>query len=383
MLEAELIEDAAHLAELAPEWHALAIAMAQPMVLPAWMLGWFRHLAPPDAALRAVAVRERGRLVGLAPMFVEPAKAGRVDYRLLGVNSSRTTPLAVPGREWEVADAIAPVLAAARPRPDIIALESSPLRTQWPRALCHAWPGKVGARAISYLIQPAPVVSLGANSFEDWLAGKSSNYRSEMRRRRRGFEKVGGSTRVTTMETLTDDIASYIRLHKGRWAGRGTSSMVGIEDRMQALLIDLGTELLGDGHFRLLLLEADGEAIAAQVHLEAGGEVLFVNSGWDERFARFSPSVLCLLAALELGFARGDRRLDLGPGNHPYKLRMADGVDPTSSTILMLPGRRLPLTYARTAPLLIRWRAVNTAKRVLSSANVDRLRGVRARLGGS
>jgi CelD/BcsL family acetyltransferase involved in cellulose biosynthesis len=380
MLEAELIEDMRRLEELRPEWHELAVASSSPMSLPAWMLGWLRHLAPAGAKPRVVAVRERGRLIGLAPMFIEINKPGRVDCRLLNASAPRASPLAVAGREWEVAELMGQVLAETRPRADAIALESGPVASHWPQALCCTWPGRVAPHAIQYNVMSSPVVSLASGSFEDWLASKSANFRAQMRRRRRQFAESGGVVRISTQETLRGDLDAFFRLHRSRWEGRGPSSIVESEDGVHAMLADVGAELLDGGRFRLILLELGGEPIAAQIHAAAGGEVLFLNGGWDERFARLSPSVLCLLAALEDAFARGDRRMDLAPGVQPYKLRMADGDDPVAWTLLMLPGPRLPLTYARTAPMLARRRLIELANRTLSEEQKDRLRRVRAGL---
>jgi CelD/BcsL family acetyltransferase involved in cellulose biosynthesis len=90
--------------------------------------------------------------------------------------------------------------------------------------------------------------------------------------------------------------------------------------------------------------------------------------------------MLGILEAIEQAFADGDERLDLGPGAQPYKLRFADGDDPLTWTILMAPGRRLPLTLARSARMLSMELARGAAKRRLSEANLERLRSPRRAL---
>jgi CelD/BcsL family acetyltransferase involved in cellulose biosynthesis len=380
MLDAELLVRTPDLEALAPEWDALAVANAQPMSAPAWMLGWLRHLAPAGAAARVVAVRERGSLVGLAPLFVEPARRGRVDYRLLGGAVPRTSPLSLRGREWEVAAAIAGVLARTSPRVDALTLESTPLASHWSAALRERWPGVLRPIARDYYVQSSLTVSLRGGSFEAWLAGKSPSFRREMRRHQRGFQARGGSYRTSTRETLASDIQAFMRLHAQRWSGRGASSIVAAGEGMSAMMSEVGAEQLDSGRFRLSLLEIDGEPICAQLCAAAGGEVLFLNGGWDERFAALSPSILNQLHALRDGFERGDARVDMGPGQQAFKLRMADGNDPVAWTILMIPGRRLALTYARTAPMLARNRVRGLAKRALPDEQADRLRELRSRL---
>lgn len=381
-LQAELVDQPAGLAALTGPWGELAVANRRPLSHPAWALGWLEHLAPATAAVRVAVVRERGRVIGLAPMFVEEGRAGRVDYRFIGAPLPRLTPLAVPGREWEVSRALAGVLSAATPAPDLIALEAHPLVSQWPRALAHAWPGRVAPWRVQYLIQHAPVTTLGMASFEDWLANRDPKFRSEVRRRRRRLTAAGGQVRVATLNTLERDIDVLLKLHRGRWASRGRSDIVAHESGVRSLFTQVGRALLDQGLFRLLLVEVDGQPIAAQVNAAAGGEVMAINGGWDEAYANLSPSVLCLLASIEDAIGRGERRFDLGPGTQPYKLRMADGDDPVAWTILIPAGRRLPLTTARTVPMLAHRRVRNLAKRAIRPEHQDRIRAARARLAG-
>jgi CelD/BcsL family acetyltransferase involved in cellulose biosynthesis len=380
-LESEMIVEQPRLESLREEWEALAIANSQPMSLPAWMLGWLRHLAPPHATARVVAVREGGRLVGLAPLFVELGGRGRVDYRLLGGPTPRTSPLAVPGREWEVAEAIAAELSRALPRIDALALESGPLASHWPTALRERWPGRVRPPARRYHVQSSPTVSLDAGSFDAWLAGKSSSFRRELRRHRRDFTAAGGTSRMSTRATLSDDIAAFIRLHALRWEERGSSSIVEVGERMPAMLEEVAGSLIDSGGLRLYLLEIDGEPIAAQLCAGAGGEVLCFNGGWDARFAHLSPSILAIVDAIEDAFARAEARVDLGPGEQTFKRRVADGDDPVAWTLLLAPGRRLGLSYARSAPMLAGRSARETVKRAVSAERADRLRALRDRVG--
>ena len=142
----------------------------------------------------------------------------------------------------------------------------------------------------------------------------------------------------------------------------------------------MGSELLDEGGFRLRMLELDGEPISAQLFAAAGGEVIYYNGGWDERHAQFKPAMLGILDAIEDAFARGERRMDLGPGAQPYKLRFADGTDPLAWWVLIPPGRRMPRAFARTLPRTT-WRELRTAaKRALPPERVERLRELRRRL---
>ncbi len=131
---------------------------------------------------------------------------------------------------------------------------------------------------------------------------------------------------------------------------------------------------LEDGRFRLWILELQGKPISAQLFIGAGGEVAYVNGGWDERFAHLKPAMLGILYAIEDAFAHSHERMDLGAGALPYKQRFADGSDPVAWNILVVPGSRLPLTVLRTAPMLAGSALRDKAKRALSAEQAERLR---------
>jgi CelD/BcsL family acetyltransferase involved in cellulose biosynthesis len=381
MPDTELLTDVALLAAITPEWDTLAATDGLPQMSPAWVLAWWRHIAPEGAVARAVVVRDGKQLVGLAPFYVETGNGGRIDYRLPGIEiAARLAPLAVPGREWDVAEAIGAVLAGADPRPDALRLEGIPLEAQWLTALRDAWPGALRPPLRLTQIDGDPLMSMRESSFEDWLAGRSSNFRQQMRRLRRRFVDAGGVSRTTTRVTLPADAAALTRLHASRWHGRGHSNLVDLGERFTAFVVELGEQLLDKERFALRILELDGEPICAQLFVRAGETTLFVNGGWDERHAALKPSLLCLLDAVEEAYALGVERFDLGVGVQSYKLRFADGSAPLGWGVLMAPGARLPLTVVRTVPALAQARLRDGARRMLSERQVERLRAARRRV---
>jgi CelD/BcsL family acetyltransferase involved in cellulose biosynthesis len=382
VLAGEPIVDLDSLADITPAWDRLAAANGRPQMTPAWVTSWWRHLAPSGTEPRFVVVREGEEIVAVAPFFVEAAGGGRVDYRIPNIQTcAGLSPLAVPGREGEVATTIAAVLSTGMtPRPDLVAFEGVPADSPWPDALRAGWPGRMRPPLRRYTTHPSPAIAMREETFEDWLAGKSSNFRQQMRRARKKFAKAGGSSRKSTAATLAADVETFVRLHAARWQSKpGESNLVAFGDRLAPMLEDVGSEMGADG-FRLHLLEMNGEPVAALIFLAAGGRPLYLNCGWDERFAQFKPAMLALLDAVEESFELGDTRIDLGLGRESYKLRFADDDSPVAWTILLTPGSRLPLTAARMAPTLGRAAARNVAKERLSEESLDRLRSVRKRI---
>lgn len=382
VLAGEPIVDLGSLATVTPAWNELAAANGRPQMTPAWVTSWWHHLAASGTEPRFVVVREGEEIVAVAPFFVEPEEGGRIDYRIPNIQTcAGLSPLAVPGRESEAAEAIAAVLATEMsPRPDLVAFEGVPLDSPWPEALRAGWPGGMRPPLRRYTTYPSPAIAMREDDFEGWLGGKSSNFRQQMRRARKKFAKAGGTSRKSSAATLSADVDTFVRLHAARWESKpGESNLVAFGDRLAPMLREVGEELGPDG-FRLHLLELDGEPVAALIFLAAGGRPLYLNCGWDERFAQFKPAMLALLDAVEESFELGDTRIDLGLGQEGYKLRFADDDSPVAWSILMVPGSRLPLTAARMAPTLGRAAARNFAKERLSDESLDKLRDARKRI---
>lgn len=355
-LETVVVEELAGLDGLRAEWDELAVANRRPYCAPAWMVAWWQAADRPGAELRVLAAFDRGRLVGVAPFYVtsRPGRAAR--YRLLAAEASpRVEPLAAPGRRGAVAAAFAVALAHADPVPDVLAFDGIPAASPWPRLLADAWPSPGNTRVSVERSRPAPTAALRGITFEGWLASRSRNFRSQIRRARRDLEAVGGHFRVSGSDDVERDLAAFARLHHARWNPRGGSDALSTE--VERMLPRVAHELAADERFRLWCMEVDGEVVCAHLHLVAGGEVAWWLGGFDDRFASLHPSLLALTVAIENGIARGEQRFDLGSGGQPFKYRFSDAEDRLDWVTLLPPMRRRALTLLERAPERMRARA--------------------------
>lgn len=383
MLTAKSITDLSELCRLEAEWDDLAVADRLPLMAPACVIAWLGHLAPPTVEPRVVIVRDAERLIGIAPFYLDLAKpGGRLDLRLPGIElAARLAPMAVPGREREVAQAIAGEIARFRPRPDMIALEGIPLDCSWASTLRSGWSGRLSPITWRYQVRNPPAVSLHAASFEDWMKGKSSKFRSQMNRARRQLAAAGGRVRACTPNTLDADVDTLLRLHESRWEGRGQSSLAAHGEKLGAALKEIGGKLLAKpGRFMLWTLEIEGQAICSDLSLGAGGHVLGVVNGWDEQHSRLKPAMLGILTTIEEAFARGDTLVDLGTGAQDYKLRFADTDSPIAWTVMLPPSLRMPRACVSVATMVGRGALRTAVKRRVSTEQADRYRRLRAKL---
>lgn len=225
MLAGHLLDDVAALEPYRDGWDELAVEARQPYCAPGWMLAWWQAAAPKKARLRVALALESDRLVGIAPFYAERRLGGVEWLRLLAAPiSSPTAPLARTGREREAARALAQALAGARPTPGVLAFDGVPDSCPLPRLLAEEWPGARRARVHTDQLVPAPTVALDSDTLDTWLAGKSKNFRGQVRRLRRQLDAQGATfVRVGANGDMQAALGDMARLHHGRWEERGGS----------------------------------------------------------------------------------------------------------------------------------------------------------------
>lgn len=375
MASAELIESLGDLEALRDEWDALAVATGRPFCAPAWMLAAAHHLISPRGRLAAVAVRDAGTLVGLAPFWVA-RRAGVREARLLGGGMAhRIGPLTLQGHGNAVAALTAPVLADVLGHAGAIRVEGADAAEHWAGRLAGAWPDRA-PRVLRELVLGAPTLSIDGRDFEGWLSSKSVNFRQWARRVRRRAQARGAVVSMASdAGSLAAGLEAFRQLHEARWAQRGGT--VALRGGAPQVLREAGQQLIADGRFRLWTLEIDGSVASAQVFVAAGGEVSYWNGGFDERWSSLSPALVTILAAVEDAFERHERRIDLGGGEHHYKTRIADGDHPVIWETVLPRGVGYPLARLSTVPRQARRGARHVARRWLAPETVNRLKRLR------
>lgn len=374
LLVGSLIEDPAELEPLQREWDELAVAAGAPFGAPAWALAWWRHLAPRRASLAVVAVRDGDRLVGLAPFFAKP-RFGTTEIRLLsGGLASRLGILARVGREAEVAQAVAEVLAESDLQPDSFHWEAVDAGAQWPELLSAGWPDAQEHHIREESERAAPVLRLAADSYQEWFASKSRNFRSQMRRKRKAIEREGAVFRSADRDSLRSDLESFGRLHFSRWEDRGGSA---IPEGAIGLLDEVGDRLLDRGRFRMTMIDGPGgDAVCAQIFVAAGGNVGFWSIGFDEDWAKHSPGILSTVEGIREAFERGDELFDFGGGEADYKQRLTDEDRPVAWRTSYPAGTRYPLALLSHLPEEVARRGSAPLREAIGPERVNRLRGL-------
>jgi D-aspartate ligase len=355
-VRAELVDDPARLVPHVAAWDELAVAAGRPYCAPAWMLAWWSEMAPAGARMRVGLVHDGEDLIGVGPCWSDPA-AGPERLRFLAAPvCSPTGPLAAPGRESEVAHLLATTLAGASPAPRLLVLDGEPDDSPWPELLARAWPADRGVATRIADSVAAPAVSLhGVDDFDDWLAARSRNFRSQVRQGRRRLSEAGATSRqLAEPGAIAAVLPDLARLHHMRREPRGGSTV--LDDRNLRMLAVAAEQLAPAGRLWISQVTGQEGTVAAMLFVAAGDTAAYWNGGFDDAWGRSRPGLQALLSAVEESVQRGLDELDLGPGDQHYKGRLADRRRELVSLSLRPRDSRYPLTAAWLAPSDLRAR---------------------------
>ena len=335
----EVVSDLRRAEELATAWDELAVSASRPYCSPGWLLAWWRYAAPAHAELRMIAGWEGSELIGIAPLFASHARRRVREFRFLGSGvSTRVEPVARAGREDAMASTIAAALARARPGAALVSFEGIPEGSLWPEWIQESWPGSSSPRLRRGRIAAAPTLYLKGQSYDNWFAGKSRNFRSQMRRALRTLSESGATFKLArTRSELDEGLRAFNELHHARWHERGGSGVLSLG--VERMLVDAARALSSGDRFQLWLIDLNGRPISAQIFISAGTELAYWGGGFDAAWAAQRPSLLGILAAIEHGHSLGFRSISLGAGGAPYKYRFTSDEEKLQ-WISLVPRRR-------------------------------------------
>lgn len=148
-----------------------------------------------------------------------------------------------------------------------------------------------------------------------------------------------------TLEEAQPRLEAFGRLHETRWSDRGGSAA--LNARVERMLVEVASDLVADGRFRLWCIDADGRTVSAHLFVAAGSRASYWLGGFARDWKTHSPAIQTVLAAIEDGFSRGERLIDLGAGGQEYKYRLSDGEERLDWVSLVPIRSSYPVAMAR------------------------------------
>jgi CelD/BcsL family acetyltransferase involved in cellulose biosynthesis len=342
---------------LRPEWLRLfeQSRVANPFAHPDWLIAWARHFVG-RGELYVLAVRSGGDLVGVAPFSRKsvPRFGPRVTtIRMLGAgrNSHLTElpqVLTAPGQSRRVLRAVVNSLCDESGSWDwaevSLGTDQGWFEREW---IPRRGPGS-GCAAIHKATRAFVVVPL-APTWEEFRRGLKRNVKESIRRGGNRLAREGHEYRFVEPNGSTEDtLATLVRLHKARAALEGTEPHGDyFEDpRQHAFLLDAARTLAPAGVLSPLVLEVDGEAVAARLVLESGASSFFSASGFDPAWWSYNVGTTLLALALRRAIEHGNVVANLSHGPDVSKLRWSERLECAHSFLIVGSRRKSRLAFA-------------------------------------
>jgi CelD/BcsL family acetyltransferase involved in cellulose biosynthesis len=302
-------------------WSSLAEAGRNVFSTWEWASIWWGQRGHNRPLLLYACRDARDRLAAILPLYLASARPVRF-ARFLGHGpADELGPVCAPPDRPAAARAL--VEAAAWARLGVLFAELLPGQHPWSAELG----GKVARREAS------PTLSL--NGWETYLAGRSANFRQQVRARERRLARDHALAfrLADDPSRLDDDLGLLFHLHAARWGPRSPFL------RWRQFHTEFARVALERGWLRLWFLELDGRPAAAWYGFRFARVESYYQAGRD--LARSDASVGSVLLAHTIREAAGDgvREYRFLRGGEPFKSRFAD-ADPGLETVVVTRGAR-------------------------------------------
>lgn len=172
--------------------------------------------------------------------------------------------------------------------------------------------------------EPCPVLVDQAAGWEAYLAGRSRNFRQQVRRRERQLaDRHDLSFHLTrSVDTLTGDLAVLVDLHHRRFDASESNTFTADRRRFHQ---DWTRICLERGWLRLWTMRLDNEPVAAWYGFRYGAVESFFQSGREPKRTDDSVGFVLLSHTIREALEDGVPEYRLLRGDETYKSRFANG----------------------------------------------------------
>lgn len=309
--------------ELESVWRGLAERSSNLFSTWEWATAWWRHYGAGRPLLLTVCRDDAGEAVAILPLYLAFRRPIRV-ARMVGHGPS---------------DQLGPVGAGGEPGV-AAALAGSGRQLGWDVLLAERLPGATGqAQALGgqpIAHESSPTIAIEGLTWDEYLAQRSSNFRSQVRRKERKLIRDHGLAYRLSDDPgrLDADLDALFELHRARWREEGSGALDGTREAFHR---DFAALALARGWLRLWMAEVDGRAIAAWYGFRFGGADWYYQFGRDPEWDQSSIGLVLLAHTVREAIADGQCEYKLLRGGEGYKDRFATG-DPGIDTVALARG---------------------------------------------
>lgn len=330
---------------LQSEWRSLHAEseLQNPFLSHEWTAACWEELGG-GASLFVVAVRERGRLIGLAPLRLERRSGFRV-LRFIGDGRSDYLGFLVSPQHPEAARALLEALGALRHRWDLAVLRQ--LGEPYTDLATVSLPAGVVGRGVEGTV--APYFAHAGNW--DSAVAEGPKWLRKMGKESRRFERVGGTVERLTGAAAAAHVPTVAAIEAASWKGR-TGVARFRTAAAQALLRQALTGL--PDQMELWLACVEGEPVAFEINFLASDRIWLYQGAFREEARRHSPGAVLDFQSIRRAWEAGVREYDFLAGDEEYKMCRTTELRPIRYLALLPACARGHLAY--TCLVALRWR---------------------------
>jgi len=278
---------------------------------PEWLLLWWEHFG---GGRELLLTQERDAIL---PFYVWRERPLRV-VRVLGHGPGDELGPFGPGAREALARWV------ETERFDVLACQQLPGPESW-------LPAMPGGTLLSK--DGSPVLDFAGQSWKELLAGKSRNFREQVRRRARALERDFDVRYRLVTDADEQALDAFFRLHGLRHGGPTVIS------RTEPFQREFAAIAAQRGWLRLWLLELDGSPAAAWLGFRFAGAECYYQAGRDPQYDKHSVSFVLLAHTIREALEDGAHEYRFLRGDEPYKYRFATS-DPGLETIVTARGAK-------------------------------------------
>lgn len=323
------------LLEIAPAWNELAAHGGSPFLTTEWLTAWWNAFGARSPA--CVVLRDRSGRLRAGACF---RRSGR---RLAGMANEHSGDWDGVAVDEEAREALWQQIATLGS--DAVVLPSMLDRQRID--LAQRVLRSAGYTTALIPAASSPFLKLPA-SWDELLGNVGRKLRHELGRKRRMLEREGKLVFRTTTggERLGQDLRAMFAVEASGWKSRSRTAILSSPVTTK-LYEDFANGLARAGWLRLHLLELDGRVIAADLECAFAWQSFLIKTGFDERFAHFSPGLVLRGEALRASIEQHAASYDFLGGPDSYKLRWRAELRPRQTVRAFKGWRRPSAAYYR------------------------------------
>ena len=287
------------------EWDCL-------FVLPTWLKVWwsvFGRELPPSL----FAVRDKNRLIGIAPLLVEGKEARFIgdpdvcDYQDF---------IVAPGRGQPFFETLINHLR----QQGILRIDLNSVRSD----------SKVITEFVAVARNLACEISCNAEdvtleldlpgTWDEFLASLSGKQRHEVRRKLRRLDEAGEIKfrLVEDVKAVVDEMETFLALFGLSRSDKATF----MTSQMAIYFRSLAEEMAKENLLKLFFLDIDGTHTAAVMCFDYNSTIYLYNNGYDGKFSSLSVGLISKVLGIKESILRGRKKYDFLKGTEEYKHRL-------------------------------------------------------------